>query len=265
MKPGDGFPQILEAKLRAYLAESGLDVQKPDTWPERTRAWFDASLEQAAVKLSRRLGWFTRAHPAVLADGRMIVGLYSDGFSVSSAVWSDDLGETWTMSEPIVGGGNVQPSFAQRRDGTVVAFMRDNGPAPKLLQVAESTDRGETWTLARDHPDLVEPGAGNEVLVLRSGRWIVVHNDVAVGRHRLAVSISDDEGRSFRPARTIDSSAPGEGRFHYPSVIQDDSGVLHLTYSRFLRDGLGSGREGKTIQYATFDEAWLDAGDPPAR
>ena len=117
MKPGDDFPAVLESKLRELAATQGLDWKNRDDWPERTRRWVEANLEQASDKLTRRLGWFTRAHPYVMRDGRILVGLYSDGFSVSSLVYSDDLGETWTMGEPIVGAGGVQPSLPSVRTG----------------------------------------------------------------------------------------------------------------------------------------------------
>lgn len=78
----------------------------------------------------------TRTHPIILDDGRIIVPLYSDGFSFSLMAISDDGGETWHTSEPLVGAGNIQPALAARRDGTVVAFMRDNGPAPKRIPVS---------------------------------------------------------------------------------------------------------------------------------
>ena len=106
---------------------------------------------------------------------------------------------------------------------------------PKRVQIAESRDRGETWTIARDHPDLFDPGAGNEVLVLASGRWIVVHNNTERGRHQLAVSISEDEGSTFRLGRYLERSEADEARFHYPSVIQAADGTLHLYYCKCIK------------------------------
>ena len=102
--------------------------------------------------------------------------------------------------------------------------MRDNGPPPKRAHVAESRDLGATWTIARDHPDLVESGAGLEVLKLESGRWIVVHNDIPDGRYRLAVSVSENEGRTFERRRYIEREEKDVGRYHYPSVIQARDG-----------------------------------------
>ena len=34
---------------------------------------------QAADKLTRQLGWFTRVHSCIRDDGKMLVGIYSEG------------------------------------------------------------------------------------------------------------------------------------------------------------------------------------------
>jgi predicted neuraminidase len=40
--------------------------------------------------------------------------------------------------------GLLQPAFAQKKDGTIVCFLRDNG-LPKQIRVTESKDNGITW------------------------------------------------------------------------------------------------------------------------
>ena len=52
-----------------------------------------------------RMGWFTRTHPQELPSGRILVPMYSDGYSFGIMAISDDRGYTWTASEPIVGRG----------------------------------------------------------------------------------------------------------------------------------------------------------------
>src|SRR5579864_9526336 len=49
-----------------------------------------------------RMGWFTRTHPLELPSGRILVPMYSDGFSFGIMAISDDHGYNWTASEPIV-------------------------------------------------------------------------------------------------------------------------------------------------------------------
>lgn len=253
MKPGDAFEQIVREKAAAYL--QGIQSSKELTeWEERNDA-------QAADKLTRRLGWFTRAHPYITREGRMLVGLYSDGFSFSIVSYTDDWGKTWTMSEPIVGGGNIQPSFARKEDGILVAYMRDNGPPPKRVMVSESKDRGATWGPVHDHPVLKNPGAGLELMNLADGRFLVVNNNLEEGRHELSVSISEDEGRSYRWSRLLESGDPARHRFHYPSVVQSRDGLLHCTYSCFVKDPQ-TGEETKSIKHAVFNIDWVMAGNP---
>jgi len=82
----------------------------------------------------------TRAHPLELPSGRILVPLYSDGYSFSLIAISDDGGATWSSSEPLVGAGAVQPTLVRRRDGAIVAYMRKLGtdiPVKKAAAAAQ--------------------------------------------------------------------------------------------------------------------------------
>jgi len=87
----------------------------------------------------------------------------------------------------------------------------------------------------------------------------LVYNDTEKGRHSLAVSISEDEGRTWRWTRHLEHDPKGAGRFHYPSVIQAKDGSIHVTYSIFVPSG---GTERKSIKHAQFNTAWVKQGDP---
>lgn len=249
VKHSGDFAAQVASKATQYLGARAHEQQ--------AQRWLEHINRQASDKLTRRIGWFTRAHPLILDDGRMLVGLYSDGFSFSLVGITDDYGQHWHFSEPIVGGGNIQPSFAQRSDGTIVAFMRDNGPPPKRIHVSESKDRGETWSEVRDHPTLPNPGSGLELMRASNGDWLCVYNDQPRGRHSLAVSLSEDEGRSWKWTRHLEHRQPGQGEFHYPSIIESQDGRLHVTYSYFIEKLHNGERIGKSIRYASFDRAWI--------
>ena len=252
IKPGDAFADVVKKKTANYLNSQELTPGMIE--------WAHDNFRQAEDKLTRRLGWFTRAHPYILDNERMLVGLYSDGFSFSMVAITDDWGQSWQFSEPIVGGGSIQPSFARRKDGTLVTYMRDNGPPPNRVLVSESKDQGVSWSMVYDHPQLANPGAGLELMQLNDGRFLSIYNDTEDGRHQLAVSISEDEGKTYTHTRHLEKRAPGEGSFHYPSIIQARDGTLHCTYSYFTPNGL-DGREGKSIKYATFNIDWVMEGD----
>jgi predicted neuraminidase len=217
-------------------------------------------IERSKDKLSSRLGWFSRTHPLELPSGRILLPMYSDGFSFSLIGISDDGGNTWTASEPIVGYGNIQPSLVRRRDGTLVAYMRDNGPAPKRIHTSVSRDNGMTWTPAVD-TDFPNPGASVEAISLRDGSWLIVYNDLESGRHSLAVSLSEDEGRTWKWTRHLELDRQRKSAsFHYPSVMQARDGSIHVTYSYFLNH-LPADAPRKAIKYARFNAAWVKEGD----
>ena len=213
-------------------------------------------VEHAEDEYFSRMGWFTRTHPLELPSGRLLVPMYSDGYSFGIMAISDDGGVTWTGSEPIVGLGGIQPSVVRKNDGTLVAYLRDNGPAPKRALMSESKDDGESWTDARDS-DILNPGTSVEVVRLRNGHWIMVYNDLERGRFSLVAAISEDEGRTWPVRRHLDGRPGAEvpSQYHYPSVIQARDGFIHVTYSYFTP-------EGKSIKHARFDEGWVRAGDP---
>ncbi len=225
--------------------------------PEAATAYLNDLKKKAADKYFTRMGWMTRAHPVTLPSGRILVPLYSDGFSFSLIAISDDGGETWTTSKPIVGAGNIQPSIVRKNDGTLVAYMRDNGPPPKRLHVSTSSNDGVTWSAPVDS-DIPNPGAGAEVIRLSDGLWAMAYNDTERGRYSLAVSLSGDEGKTWKWTRHLEREEPGPrtGSYHYPSIIQSREGRLHVSYSYFLPREPGQ-EERKSIKHAEFNVEWV--------
>ena len=263
--PGPQFGTAVSNYVRQ--AEAELDVADLGGMSrERVEAWLVSLRSRAADKLQCRLGWMTRAHPFVLDAQRLIVPLYSDGFSFSLMAITDDWGKTWKTSTPLIGGGNIQPSIVRRKDGSLYTLMRDNGPAPNRLHQSESRDRGETWSAVTDS-DLPNPGSGAEITSLGNGHWVLIGNDTERGRHSLAVQISVDEGKTWKWKRhlELDRTTTKAGAFHYPSIVQARDGTLHASYSYHLGEAEGHDAEGeparKSIKHAHFNEAWVMQGD----
>lgn len=258
LKPGPEFQQAVDRDLDRQWAPFRAQASPADL--AKLDAYLAQKHEQSRIKLKVRLGWMPRAHPYIMGGKRLIVPLYSDGFDFSLMAITDDWGQTWKASEPLVGPGNVQPTLAQRRDGTLVAFFRDNGPPPQRIMTSTSTDGGLTWSLARDI-DLPNPGSGLDVCVLRDGRWLLAYNDTEDGRHSLAISISTDEGRTWSRTRHLEHDTPGPdaGSYAYPSMIQARDGSVWVSYSwtgnREARERLGSG---ESIMVAHFSLSWLE-------
>jgi predicted neuraminidase len=134
--------------------------------------------------------------------------------------------------------------------------MRDNGPPPKRLMMSESTDNGFTWNMVKDSA-LPNPAAGADAVTLQNGHWAIAYNDTEAGRHSLAVSISTDEGKSWRWKRHVEFDDRGRiaTEAEYPAIIQGKDNILHLVYSYHFNDR--AGKPNKTVKYVMFSESWV--------
>ncbi|MEZ6072861.1 MAG: sialidase family protein [Pirellulales bacterium] len=239
--PGDDFPEHIREGFKAIGFEQG-------AWGEYALPYDEMIVEAARDPYKRQKGWMPRNHVAELPSGRMLLPLYSDGFNLSLVAISDDAGETWRASQPIVGVGPIQPSIVRRKNGELVAYFRDGGGGPGRVQISTSDDEGETWTAAVD-TDILNPSGSMEVIRLTSGNWVMVNNDVEEDRRQLAVTLSTDEGTTWGPAKYLDRDE--QNSYGYPSMIQTADGRIHVTYTYTIRG------KGETIKHVVFDEDWL--------
>ncbi len=211
--------------------------------------------KQLGYPLLRRIGWQTRNKPLLLGD-RILLPLYSDGLNLSLVAITSDSGETWSFSEPILGGGAIQPTLALNRNGSITALMRDNGPAPKRLMKSVSKDGGYTWSSVVD-TDIPNPGTAADLAVLQSGNWALVLNDIEDGRYRLSVWLSKDEGLTWPFHKTIVNGKPdGMEKGHYPAIIQTNDQSIHISYTNQIVGPDGKSEQ-KNIVHAVFSETWL--------
>jgi len=245
-------PLNFEEKATAAIEEAEEKFAPLLEGNDRYKNMIDELKEKTKDKLSRRLGWMTRLHPIMTSDNRMMLGLYTDVWSCSLAAFTEDWGKTWTFSEPIISYsiGNIQPAFVQKKNGNIVAMMRDNG-MPKQIRRAESADNGVTWGEVTTM-EIPNPGSSVDAIVLESGNWVLVCNDTKNGRHKLTAYLSDDEGATWQWKRPLEDFEPDGGSGAYPCVIQGADGTIHCTYS-FKRSGV----KGSCIKHAWFNEEWL--------
>ena len=244
--PGAEFSRSVEAGFAKMNLREGL-------WAEYALPYSRMIIEAAGDPIKRQTGWMPRTHPITLPNGRILLPLYSDGFNISLMAISDDNGESWRPSDPIVGLGPIQPSVARKKDGSLIAYMRDSGGRPGRVQQSTSVDNGDTWSIALD-TDIPNPGASIETLVLRDGRWVMVYNDTERGRYRLSLALSDDEGTTRKWKRALEHDSERKTSFSYPSLIQSRDDLLHLTYSY-------SGSAGAAIKHVSVAVDWILDGD----
>lgn len=221
LTPGPEFVTALENAMPA-LPALGSDFGGWATVPG------EQLLEAAKDPGKRQLGWMPRTHLVTLPNGRILFPLYSDAFYVGLMALSDDGGKSWRPSQPMAGVGLNQPTVVQKKDGTLVAYLRREGPPPHRVQRSVSKDSGETWSVAVE-TSLPNPNSSLEAIALRDGRWLMVYNDQEEGRDSLVCGVSQDEGETWKLARVLERVKGG--RFHYPSVLQASDGSVHITYT----------------------------------
>jgi arylsulfatase A-like enzyme/predicted neuraminidase len=243
LKPKD-FEEVMLREFAAWKKQIADATRTPVTVGD------EAVKKKVGDKLLSRLGWQPRCKPTVLASGRVLLPLYSDTYDAGLMAISDDGGKTWFASQPLAGFGSIQPAVLERKDGTLVAYMRENGLFRKV-RAAESKDGGVTWGTVYS-TDLPNPGSGLDAVRLASGNWLIVYNDTIRGRNSLAVSLSDDEGKTWKWTRHLENQEAGS--YHYPAVIQAKDGAIHAAYSYFVADG-------KSMKHVRFNEAWVKQGD----
>ena len=241
MRPGVEFEKRVKDQFKNNSRE---DLTNAEYAPS-----YETMLTEAAKDPKKReTGWMTRTHPIILGNGKILLPLYSDGFNFGLIAISEDQGESWKCSLPIVGRGLNQPSLIERRDGSIDAYMRQDGDEPSSIMISHSADQGYSWTFARKS-ELPNPGASIEVIRLKRGNWLLAYNDTADGRYSLVVAISDDEGATWKWKKNIENKKGGS--YSYPSVIQSNDGLIHMTYSyqNLMKQ--------ESIKYVVFEESWI--------
>lgn len=188
------------------------------TSKDEGRTWSDIRM------LQKDLGTVVRNKPIVMDNGELIFGVeYKDS---QSRFWiTGDNGRTWHIAKGLTGVANEQPTLIQRKDGSLLAFLRPGLNA--YIARTVSTDHGRTWSTAK-FTKIPNPYAAVDMVKLRDGRLVLAYNNSMRKRSPLTLAISEDEGRTWPHKRDLITD-PGE--YSYPAVIQDGKGKLHVTYT----------------------------------
>lgn len=214
----------------------------------------------------RRIGWQTKNKPieVTLPNGnkRLILPLYSDSLANSVCAYTDDHGNTWKFSGPIVGSGTIQGSLIQKEDGTIRGYFRSgkldgrNGRMAWHTTYSESTDYGVTWSVPKVDPNLKNDG-GFELSKLPNGDWLIATNQETArsavkttqdgNRNSFSLLLSSDEGLTWKPIMIKDGMNNKE-TYEYPSVMVDKAGNALMNYT--YKIPTASGGEDKTIGFS---------------
>ena len=164
-------------------------------------------------------------------SGRILVPLYSDGYSFSMLAITDDGGKTWSSSEPIVSMGSIQPSLVRKTGWHHSRLHAEQRPSAQRVIRAESRDDGVTWSTPT-YTDIPNPGSSMEVTGLREGLWVLIGNDTEPVGTRCWSPSRTTKVKPGSGGGTWSSTPPPTrpGSLRYPTLIQARDGSLHATY-----------------------------------
>jgi len=200
-----------------------------------------------------KTGELVRGKPVDSKGESFFLPLYQELFGYSSYLYLIRKGRVaWRSPYLKTSPGNLQPVIIPLRTSWLM-FMRSARGG--YLWEAISRDQGKTWSTPVKRRDLPQPNSGFDTLRLSSGRIILVFHNNPENTHSLAISISEDEGKSFSLKKVIEEDK--KRKFLYPSVIQDARGKIHIVYTVnkkeirhvVLREKELLGRKGKSIDF----------------
>lgn len=139
------------------------------------------------------------------------------------------------------GGRVIQPMIVALDAQRALAFLRDLDRGG-VLWLSRSTDGGRTWSPAT-RTDRPNPGAPVAALGLGQGRILMAANDDAAHPDALILSLSEDEGATWRNLHRID----GPGMLRYPMLRRVGADIV-LTCSTGGKRGIAA---------HVFDAAWV--------
>ncbi len=222
-------------------------------------------------------GSFTRHPLLVLADGVWMLPLTyvtSAGIgngaetNYSSTMLSKNSGAQWSECLIPDSQGKVQPTIVALAPNRLVAFFRSR--ASDFIYRSQSSD-GCQWSKPVS-TELPNNNASVQVFRLQNGHLVMAFDNSAINRSGpkptgglrkpLSLALSEDEGRSWKYVRDLETGRPGYGQaerdaktpgreeYSYPSVLQRADGKIMVAYT-YRR---------QTIKVVVLTEDWIKSG-----
>jgi sialidase-1 len=221
-------------------------------------------------------------HGIQLKTGRLVVpvwistgtGGHAHRPSVTSVIYSDDLGRTWTRGEiagPNEGEWSIpnETCAVQLADSRVLLNMRTESKANRRL-LTTSRDGATAWSRPQFHEQLLEPicmatmvrlseaPAKNRLLFANPDNLARTDGKEVAGKNRdrknVSVKLSYDESATWPVNKTIEPGFSG-----YSDLAVANDGTILLFYERGSTDGANIYKTG-LLTVARFNLEWLTDG-----
>lgn len=176
---------------------------------EFTDQIYGSKCEKCDAERKRWKGMFLSSGASCqLSDGRiMCVGVVQKGTGwslMNYAVWTDDLGKTWEISDLAFDHGD-ESKVMELNNGSVLMSIRHS---PQRV-LGCSNDHGKTWLPMIQHPEIRDPACNGDIIRYTStkdgyDKDRIIHTIPYAGsRSNVSVLISYDETNTWPVKKTI--------------------------------------------------------------
>ena len=149
------------------------------------------------------------------------------------------------------GRATIQPAITPLSPRNAVTLLRDSGELDKRIKISRSDNSGQSWS-APSPISLPNPNSSVALHRIDGRRLIAVFNNHEDERHDLSMAYSPDAGKTWKVFHRLEYEPIAKkglkNKFSYPSLIRDQQGDFHLTYTW----------RKKRIKYVHFNLAWLE-------
>lgn len=199
-----------------------------------------------------------------LNDGRILFAvaarLTSDwgGRLSNYACYSDDGGETWSVSENAADLNGDEAKLMELDNGDLVMSIRNRDKGTRKFCI--SKDRGATWGKSYLQADMNDPACNGDIIRYSSvkegaDKNRILHSipdDPAI-RQNVSVLLSYDEGKTWPVKKTI---SPGLSAYSSMAILPD--GTIGIIVEEGKWDANLPGEDGFKLWFMRFSLDWLE-------
>jgi len=183
----------------------------------------------------------TKNKPLLLGESTLLCPSSHELMPQGTGSWycemniTNDRGKTWQKSEAIAYpdpekknplAGIIQPTLFVDDKGVIHMLCRSRGVG--TICHATSLDKGVHWSKV-EKTTLENPNCAIDCVKLKNGKIMLICNPVKEHRNKLAMFLSDDDGKTWKEGRILENHEQQE--YSFPAIIQTADGSIHITYS----------------------------------
>ena len=182
------------------------------------------------------------------------------GGSMSNyAVYSDDHGATWSVSENAACANGDEAKVVELSNGDVLMSIKNRNKGNRLM--AKSEDGGKTWTTAALNPNLPDPACNGDLVSYTHGDVHYLLHSLPAStstRENVTIYLSSDNGEKWDIKRQVYS---GYSAYSTLQVLND--GTIGIIVEEGKWDSGLPGSDGFNLSYYNVTLDWLLDGKEP--